>query len=115
MGRTACLVRPVGRHRVKRICQIHDLGDVRYLAVIEPVGVTASVEALVVVLCRQRNVSVRVMDRLQYLKANGRMLVKLGRLFGVDAVRSVYDLAFDRQFADVVKVAGGRRTLDLIW
>src|SRR4051794_10625364 len=42
------------------------------------------------------------------------MLVQLGRLFCVDAIRCVDDLAFDSELAHIVKVSGYGRTLGLL-
>ena len=75
MGRPTGFVRPIGRHRVKGVGEIDDLRDVRDLAVVKAVGITAAVESFVMILRRERDVSVRMMDRLQDLVTDRRVLV----------------------------------------
>ena len=61
---------------------------------------------------RQRHIGERVMDGLQDLEPDTRMAVQFRRLLGVDAVRSIDYLAFDRQFAYIVQITGHCRSLD---
>ena len=104
VGQRLHAVRARGRHRLERVGDVEDAGQLRDLLAQEPVGIARAVVPLVVV-ANDRQLRGQPLDRGDDLRAQDRVRVHHLALFAGQAVRLQQDVVRDADLADVVEQA----------